>query len=122
MSYTIKPNTEKKYITVTYKGSVPVKDFADARLRAAFLLNMNYWKNILVDLKEAILQFSEVDNISFAITHDIVLPEDVKMAVIADMEQHKEQLCLHKKMATQWGVAVELFNDENEAIEWFAKN
>lgn len=106
-------------LRIIYSGKITREEIDSVRVNARTMVKINKLEYILVDLRKAILDVSEMDLFNIAASQKKVYGNIKKTAIIYTSGRHNHQdLMMYAATANSKGFKVKLFKNGSEASKW----
>ena len=106
-------------LRITYSGKITREEIDSVRVNARTMVKVNKLEYILVDLRKAMLDVSEMDLFNIAASQKKIYGNINKTAIILNEgRHHKQDLLMYAATASSKGFKVKLFKNGSEASKW----
>lgn len=106
-------------LRITYSGKITKEEIDSVRVNARTMVKANRLEYILVDLRKAMLNVSEMDLFNIASSQKKIYGNINKTAIIYTAGRHSHHdLMMYAATANSKGFKVKLFKNGSEASKW----
>jgi len=106
-------------LRITYSGNINKEEISSVRENAKTMVRVNKLKFVLVDLRKAMLDVSEMELFNIASSQKKVYNTITKTAIIYTSGRHNhDDLLMYAATANSKGFKVRLFKNGSEASKW----
>lgn len=118
MSYTIEIDEKENLIYLTLKGLISLKAGIASRKELAQFVKKTGIKKVIVDQSEGRVDVTISELFEFHSSHNEVLPNQIKIAIIVSKEEIADNMKFAENVAINRGIDIKVFTSVNEGIKW----
>ena len=119
--YTVRLNEGKEYVIIKHKGDLTLSNLEMARNDIRLILPLIGTNNILVDVLTVNPLIAFVEFFTFISKTKNQLPEDVRIAVLANRAKYKSHIEYVETLIRTNDIDMQIFKKKDHAIDWLLR-
>ena len=117
MTYKIELMEDENYVRLTLVSEPTVKEHEEFRAKALAAIADTGWTKVLIDTTQSEPQMSVFDDYEYTSDHQWHLPPKLRTAIVHRVDEAKRFQFI-EDVASNRGVNIRTFTDEDQALAW----